>query len=236
LKQPRERLCGLRASAVRGCTHAPPKPISGRRGGIDYCFLPNMDLIAPAERAQLDPGLRDGQIPWRVRKNGRIVMSEATGPGIVLQPEEGASYWQPRWANGYSIVKLSPKHAGPDNIAMGIQVIAPGGYVREHSHMPNQEILFCFAGNGTILVDGVPHPFVPGTTVYAGPGVRHKIINDGPDDLKMTWTYLPPGLDDFFAAIGRPRRPGEPAPETFERPADVHAIEARTGYGPPIEG
>ena len=83
---------------------------------------------------------------------------------------------------------------------------------------------------------GVPHPFVPGTMVYAAPGVRHKIINDGPDELKMTWTYLPPGLDDFFAAIGRPRRPGEPALEPFARPADVHAIEARTGYGPPIEG
>jgi hypothetical protein len=82
----------------------------------------------------------------------------------------------------------------------------------------------------------LPHPFVPGTTVYAAPGVRHKIINDGPDELKMTWTYLPPGLDDFFAAIGRPRDPGEPAPEPFARPADVHAIEARTGYGAPIEG
>jgi quercetin dioxygenase-like cupin family protein len=115
-----------------------------------------------------------------------MVMSEkaANAEGIVLQPEEGRSYWQPIWANGYSIVKLSPKEAGPENVAMGVQVIAPGGYVREHSHDPNQEILFCFAGKGTILVDGVAHPFVPGTTVYAGPGVRHKIINDGPDDLK----------------------------------------------------
>ena len=82
----------------------------------------------------------------------------------------------------------------------------------------------------------MPHPFVPGTTVYAGPGVRHKIINDGPGELKMTWTYLPPGLDDFFAAIGRPRNPGAPAPEPFARPAEVHAIEARSGYGPPLEG
>jgi hypothetical protein len=63
---------------------------------------------------------------------------ETKGPGIVLQPEEGQSYWQSIWANGYSIVKLSPKHAGPDNFAMGIQVIAPGGYVREHSHTPNE--------------------------------------------------------------------------------------------------
>jgi hypothetical protein len=42
----------------------------------------------------------------------------------------------------------------------------------------------------------------------------------------MTWMYLPPGLDDYFAAIGRPRQPGEPGPEPFERPADVHAIES----------
>jgi quercetin dioxygenase-like cupin family protein len=67
---------------------------------------------------------------------------------------------------------------------MGIQVIAPGGYVREHLHTPNQEILFCLAGKGTVIVDGVPRPFVPGTTVYAAPGVRHKIINDGTDELK----------------------------------------------------
>jgi hypothetical protein len=52
----------------------------------------------------------------------------------------------------------------------------------------------------------------------------------------MTWTYLPPGLDDFFAAIGRPRQSGELAPKPPARPADVHAIEARTGYGAPIEG
>ena len=36
------------------------------------------------------------------------------------------------------------------------------------------------------------------------------------------------GLDDFFARIGRPRKPGEPAPEPFARPADVEQIEAAT--------
>ena len=93
-------------------------------------------------------------------------------------------------------------------------VIAPGGYVREHSHTPNQEILFCFAGKGTVIVDGVPHPFVPGTTVYAAPGVRHKIINDGADELKMTWTYLPPGLDESLppSAVRVSRASRHPSP------------------------
>jgi hypothetical protein len=58
----------------------------------------------------------------------------------------------------------------------------------------------------------------------AGPGER------------LLYRQLPPGLDDFFAASCRPRRLGEPAPEPFERPAGVHALEAGTGYGPPLEG
>ena len=66
--------------------------------------------------------------------SAEVAADETKGPGIVLQPEEGQSYWQPIWANGYSIIKLSPKPAGPDNLAMGIQVIAPGGYVRAFAH------------------------------------------------------------------------------------------------------
>jgi len=97
-------------------------------------------------------------------------MSAPQGPGIVLQPEEGQSYWQPIWANGYSIVKLSPRNAGPENLAMGVQVIAPGGFVREHSHTPNQEILFCFERKGTILVDGVPHHLCSGHHRLCGAG------------------------------------------------------------------
>jgi len=55
-------------------------------------------------------------------------MSVPEGTGIVMQPEEGQSYWQPIWANGYSIVKLSPKHGGPDDLTMRVQVIAPAGH------------------------------------------------------------------------------------------------------------
>ena len=39
-------------------------------------------------------------------------------------------------------------------------------------------------------------------------------------------------LDDFFARIGRPRRPDEPAPDPFPRPADVDDIERSTVFTP----
>jgi hypothetical protein len=49
----------------------------------------------------------------------------------------------------------------------------------------------------------------------------------------MCWVMMPggdAGLDDFFARIGRPRTPGEPAPEPFARPTDVEQIEAGTVF------
>ncbi len=153
----------------------------------------------------------------------------------MLQPEEGRAYWQPKPANGYVIIKVNPENCSSNVVTMGIQVVAPDGcYVREHWHSRNDEILFCFEGRGTIVVDGTPHVFVPGTTAYLGRWVKHKIINDGDQPLKFTWTFLPPGLDEFFASIGRPRVAGEPTPEPFERPAETLAVERRTGFGPPV--
>jgi quercetin dioxygenase-like cupin family protein len=154
------------------------------------------------------------------------------GPlSAVLQPEDGVSFWRPRPTNGHVTVKTSPSYGGPAGITMGTQTIPPGCCIAEHSHDRQIEILFCFAGSGTIEVDGVAHPFVPGTTVIATPWLKHKIINPGPGDLKMTWTMTPPGLETFFRKIGRERAPGEPPPPPFDPPRAADDIQRETGFG-----
>lgn len=149
----------------------------------------------------------------------------------VLQLDEGASFWRPQPTNGYVTVKTSPSYGGPSGIAMGIQVIPPGCFVQEHSHDRQVEILFCFEGGGQIEVDGKLYPFVPGTTVVASPWLKHKIINTGTCDLKMTWTMVPPGLETYFRKIGRPRKPGEAAPAPFDPPKAADDIQRDTGFG-----
>jgi len=149
----------------------------------------------------------------------------------VLQPEEGASFWRAKPTNGYVIVKTSPSYGGPGEIAMGTQVIPPGCFVQEHSHDRQIEILFCFEGEGEIEVDGKLHPFVPGTTVVASPWLKHRIINSGTRDLKMTWTMTPSGLETYFRKIGRPRRPGEAPPAPFDPPQAADDIQRETGFG-----
>src|SRR5204862_69896 len=82
--------------------------------------------------------------------------------------------------------------------------LALGGRVREHSHGDQIELQICFRGRGWVVVDGVSHPLVPGTVCFLGYDVKHEIINEGPDELVMLWLVSPPGLEDFFKAIGRP--------------------------------
>jgi quercetin dioxygenase-like cupin family protein len=154
---------------------------------------------------------------------------------FVVQPDQGESFWQPVPANGYAEVRVSHrKHPSITSCATGIQVVAPGCYIREHVHPAQEEILFVFEGEGEAVIDGEPHPMQVGTTIYVGAGHRHKLVNTDPGhELKLCWVMLPggdDGLDDFFARIGRPRRPGERAPEPFARPADVGQIEAATVF------
>lgn len=163
-------------------------------------------------------------------------MSEVSASSVlVVRPDEGESYWQPVPANGYAEVRVSHRRdPAIGSLASGIQVIAPGCHIREHVHPDQEELLFFFEGRGEVVIDGVAHALVPGTTAYIGAGHRHKIVNGDPvAELRMMWVMLPGGangLDDFFARIGRPRRPGEPAPEPFPRPEDVLAIEAATVF------
>ena len=151
------------------------------------------------------------------------------GHAVVVQPEEGASYWQPVPANGHADPKLTPANTQFEGLSMGYQTIVPGGRVREHSHGEGVELQICFRGRGRVVVEGQSHPLVPGTACFLGPDVKHEIVNDKSEDLVMLWVISPPGLERFFETIGRPRRPGEPAPAPFARPGDVVAIERAMG-------
>jgi quercetin dioxygenase-like cupin family protein len=148
---------------------------------------------------------------------------------VVMQPEEGPSFWQPIPACGHADPTLTPANTRFPGLSMGYQAIAPGGRVREHSHGDQVELQICFRGRGRVVVDGTSHPLVPGTACFLGHDVKHEIVNEGADELVMLWVITPPGLEHFFEAIGRPRRPGEPAPAPFARPADVVAIERSLG-------
>ena len=164
-------------------------------------------------------------------------MNEATiGRSVVMQPGDGPSWWQPVPANGHADPVLFPANTGFDGLSTGFQTIAVGGRVREHSHGEQVEIQICFRGKGHVNVDGVRHDIVPGSAAFLGRDVKHEIVNDGDEDLVMLWIISPPGLEDFFAAVGRPRDRDDRAPEPFARPENVVAVERSLGMNDTVAG
>lgn len=155
-----------------------------------------------------------------------------TGQAKVIALDDAASFWQPVPANGFVRNILNQRMvAGEANLSLGTQTVAPQCFIREHTHAMNEEIIHVLDGRGIARIDGVEHAIEKGSTVYIGRNRKHHFLN--PNDATMTflWIMTPGGLDDFFAEIGRLRKPGEPAPSPFPRPDNVAEIERRTVFG-----
>ncbi|MBL0925281.1 MAG: cupin domain-containing protein [Sphingomonadaceae bacterium] len=152
---------------------------------------------------------------------------------VVVGPDEGRSLWQPLPSRGYVTVKLEPENMPYDTFSSGIQVMPSGCEVREHGHKRNHELVFIYEGEGFVEIDGKIDPIMPGTTVLFARNNVHRIVNSGSTDMKMFWVFFPPGLEDWFDAIGKPRQSGEAMPDAFPRPENVAEVMARMRFLPP---
>lgn len=153
------------------------------------------------------------------------------GATLVLAPDDGENYWQPVPASGHISIRVAPRSVPMDHpLGLGTQTLPPGGFVREHAHDRNEEILHFISGTGTAIVEGVEHRVSPGTTIFVGKNRRHKFINNGKTELHWMWLIVPNGLEDFFEAIGRQKTPDGHDPTPFERPEDTIEIERRTVF------
>jgi mannose-6-phosphate isomerase-like protein (cupin superfamily) len=161
-------------------------------------------------------------------------MSDVTrGHSVIVGPDEGRSLWQPMPSSGYVTVKLTADNMAYDTFSSGIQVMPPGCEVREHGHKQNHELVFIYQGTGFVEIDGEVTELKPETTVLFARNCVHRIVNTGDTDLKMFWVFMPPGLEDWFYAIGRERTPGEPMPEAFARPDNVQEVMDKMRFLPP---
>jgi mannose-6-phosphate isomerase-like protein (cupin superfamily) len=152
------------------------------------------------------------------------------GHSVVVGPDEGRSLWQPLPSRGYVTVNLTADNMAYDTFASGIQLLPPGCEVREHGHKQNHELVFIYAGTGFVEIDGAVTEVAPESTVLFARGCVHRLVNTGETDMKLFWVFMPPGLEDWFYAIGRERTPGEAMPDAFARPENVQQVMQRMRF------
>lgn len=137
---------------------------------------------------------------------------------LVINPNDGESWWQPMPSRGYVTTYITPEKNPYHDFSSGIQVLPPDCEVREHGHTINHELAFIYQGKGIVIIEDETYEIGPGCTVLFADNEKHIIRNTSDEDMHLFWVFMPPRLEEWFRAIGKPRTPGDEMPEPFPRP------------------
>ena len=67
----------------------------------------------------------------------------------------------------------------------------PGTCSQEHYHTEAEEVYYVLEGQGAVRVDGETRLIGPGDVVVIVPGQRHKVWQEGEEDLVLLVTCVP---------------------------------------------
>ncbi|MCX6028915.1 MAG: cupin domain-containing protein [Chloroflexi bacterium] len=93
--------------------------------------------------------------------------------------------------DGACVQELAGRSNGFTSHSLAVIVHPPGTAATEHHHTVADEVYLVSSGRGRIRVDEVTREVGPGDVVLIRPGQRHKVWNDGPDDLALVVTCAP---------------------------------------------
>jgi quercetin dioxygenase-like cupin family protein len=86
-------------------------------------------------------------------------------------------------------VVLGP-HTGSSHLEQRLVRYAPGRSL-PRGEEDRDEILYVISGEGTLELDGEPHPLEPDSGVYVRAGESYVVANDGPEELAIVSTSMP---------------------------------------------
>lgn len=111
--------------------------------------------------------------PWK-RKATLTVMT-------VINRDEAVAFTT---ADGSTIREfLNPGNSAFKNQSLAEATLAPGQSTTEHYHPRAEEIYFVTQGRGLMKLEGQERELRAGDAVAIPNGARHKITNDGTEDL-----------------------------------------------------
>lgn len=86
---------------------------------------------------------------------------------------------------------LSPATVGSTSGFLGTLRLEPGEAVTEHWHPYSEEFLFCVEGAITLRLNGEPRHLRANEGVLIPIGVRHRLVNEGPQDAFLVFQLGP---------------------------------------------
>jgi len=99
-------------------------------------------------------------------------------------------------------VVMSPEtESDVTDFTLIFSTLAPrGGCTDFHTHEESGELMVFTSGKGKAWLAGVEKDVVPGTAMYAPPGVEHKTMNTGDEPLMIVCVFVPPAPAGYISS------------------------------------
>jgi mannose-6-phosphate isomerase-like protein (cupin superfamily) len=98
--------------------------------------------------------------------------------------------------DGSEVRELARPPGEARNQSLAEARVSPGSETTEHLHRTSEEIYYFIAGAGRMRLGDDEAPVRAGETVVIPPGTRHKLWNQGPEELLLLCCCSPPYSDD----------------------------------------
>jgi mannose-6-phosphate isomerase-like protein (cupin superfamily) len=96
----------------------------------------------------------------------------------------------------YELVGAAEEAGGARQHSVALVVIPPGGSSAEHYHTGAEETYYVLRGTARMVVDGREFELGPGQACLIQPPERHRVFNEGTEDLEFLAVCAPPWVPE----------------------------------------
>ena len=120
---------------------------------------------------------------------------------IVAKSNNAKSFMMPEPHKRELKVLLSPSlQVDVEGLSVGMTILPSGKSSSFHSHDVECETWIIVSGEGEVRVGEERELVGPESVVFLPRNIKHQIINNGQEPLRMFWIYTPPGGEKSILA------------------------------------
>ena len=102
------------------------------------------------------------------------------------------------------MLKISPKNNGSQHLVMGTEQIPPGGRIRTHRHLEQDEILIIQTGEAHVHLGVREADVHAGGTVFIPANTKIGLQNTGAEPISLVFIFSAPGFEDYMRCTSVP--------------------------------
>lgn len=102
------------------------------------------------------------------------------------------------------MLKVSPKNNGSQHLVLGTEEIPPGGRIRKHKHLGQDEILLIQTGTAHVRVGDLERNVHAGGLIFLPSNRTIELENIGSESISLVSIFSAPGFEDYLRCASVP--------------------------------